>query len=127
MIIDLTEELKQLEKEEARIAKKKEALAARLEKAQEQEKYLDELVEKSGFENPRELVFALVAKYGLKVPGIPGPKGRKVRTRTRITRDLRDHIKSEVQKNGSKNSVSKEMNISYAVISKVVNGEYDHL
>ncbi|MCC5839064.1 MAG: hypothetical protein JJT96_02985 [Opitutales bacterium] len=126
MITDITEELKQLEKEEARIAKKKEALAARLEKAQEQEKYLDELVEKSGLD-PRSLVQALIVKYGVKVQATPGLKGLKTRTRTRITPELRDRIKSAVQENGSKNSVSKEMNISYAVISKVVNGEYDHL
>lgn len=127
MITNLTDELKQLEKQEARIAKRKQALAARLQKAQVQDKKLDELVKKSGFDNPRALVKALMAKYNIKVSATPGAKGKKVRTRTKITPELRDKIKKEVERNGSKNSVSKEMNISYAVISKVINGDYDHL
>lgn len=125
MIVNLVEEYKQLEKEEAKIAKRKQALAEKIQQEKTEDSRLEEVFNNSGFPTPRALVKALMVKYGVKVTG--SVANGKPRKRTKITGELRDAIKREVEEGRSKNSVSKSYEISYAVVSKIVNGDYDHL
>lgn len=126
MIVNLVEEYKALEKEEQKLAKRKESLAQKIEAEKQEDEKLEEVFQQSGFPTPRALVKALMIKYGVKVTG--SVANGKPRKRTRITSELRDTIKQEVLDEGrSKNSVSKTHEISYAVVSKIVNGDYDHL
>jgi len=137
----IKEELKIIEREQARLAKRKQALAVKLEEAKKAEKKLDELVKKSGFKNPRDLILALMDKYGISrisVKGAtkaaaaadkPAKKAGKTtrRKRTKVTAELRDSIKQALAAGESKNAVSKQFNISYIVVGKVAKGAYDEL
>ncbi len=123
----LKEEIKQIEKEEARLARKKEALEVKMKKEAELDKKLDDLFKKSGFKTPRALIKALMNKYGVRVNATAASNGNRTRKRTKITPELRDEIKKKVKGGQSMNSVSKEYSISYAVISKIAKGNYDKL
>ncbi|MDP0500507.1 MAG: hypothetical protein Q7P63_10440 [Verrucomicrobiota bacterium JB022] len=124
-IVELKEELKNLEKEEQKIARMKEQIAAKIQEEKQEDQRLDEIFNNSGYATPRALVKALMVKYGIKVSG--SAANGKPRKRTRITSELRDSVKAEVNAGGSKNSISKKYEISYAVVSKIMKGDYDHL
>jgi FKBP-type peptidyl-prolyl cis-trans isomerase (trigger factor) len=119
-------ELKTLEEEEARLAERKEQLLAQKKETEKKMNQLDKLIEKSGFDSPKELVEAIIERYGVKLSGRTAKKAAR-RTRTRMTAALRDQIKGELESGKSMNKISKETGISYVVIAKVRNGDYDHL
>ena len=122
--------LKQIENSEQALAEERKALQQALEKEKKRDAKLQKLVETSGFDSPRELVMALIEKYNLRVSGrhaAATKSGAKRRKRTTVTAELRDEIKQKVEEVGSMNSVAKEIGISYAVVSKIWNGQYDHL
>ncbi len=129
-LTDIQEQLKQLQQEEERLAERKNQLEKEMKRQAELDKKLDELVKKSGFENARDLVKALVLKYNLRLRGIRDTGAQEKtgrRKRTRITPDVRDMVKREVNENGSSmNAASKKFGISYAVISKIIKGHYDN-
>ena len=83
----------------------------------------------SGFKTPRALVEALVDKYNIRLTGKtkPGAKTGRKRTRTKVTKDLRDAIRKDVKDGMSMNQASKKYQVSYVVVSKIMKGEYDHL
>jgi hypothetical protein len=123
---DIEEQLKQLQQQEANLAQRKAELEAEMKRRTDLDKRLDEIVKNSGYASPRELAQALISKYGLRLAravAIPGEKQR--RKRTRITPELRDQIKKLVNDGTSMNAVSKEQNISYTVVAKIVKGHYD--
>ena len=127
----LKEEIKRIEKEEAKLAKMKAKLEAEIKKVQEKDKKLEGLVQKSGFKNPRALVKALIAKYNLRGFGSLGA-GRKAkkgerRKRTKVTAKLRDDIRKSVKAGTSMNQASKNFGVSYAVVQKVMAGKYNAL
>lgn len=132
MISELQEELKQLEKEEARLAKEKEKLNARIKESKEQDKKLDDLYKKSGYATPRALIKALMGKFNVrsvgraaavKSSGASASTGK--RKRTKVTPELRDAIKKDLKAGASKNSIHNSYEISYAVVTKIANGAYD--
>lgn len=125
---DIEEQLRQLEQQEATLAQRKAELEAEKQRRLELDKRLDEIVEKSGYRSPRDLAQALISKYGLrlaKANALPGEKQR--RKRTRITVELRDSIKKMVNDGTSMNAVSKQQNISYTVVAKIIKGHYDNI
>lgn len=124
MSIDV--ELKRIAKEEAQLAKQKKALVEQQKAAKAAGAKLDTLCKQSGYASPRELVEALIEKYGLRISRkrASGPAGR--RKRTKITPQLRDTVKTRLKKE-SMNRVSKDLEISYAVIAKIAKGHYDKL
>ena len=124
----LRTQLKQIQKEETRLAKKKKELEAALEKAKKQEAKLDGLVKKSGYDSPRDLVEALVDKYNIRLTSnLAGNSNVPKRKRVTVTAELRDKVKATVKGGLSMNKTSKEYNISYAVVSKMISGGYDKL
>lgn len=128
----IQEKLKQLESEQARLEERRAQLEAEMQRQAELDKKLDKLVETSGFANARDLVRALIEKYNLRIvntrgSSAPAETGGR-RKRTRITPELRDAIKKEVNENGtSMNAASKQFGISYAVVVKMIKGAYDNL
>jgi hypothetical protein len=123
---DIEEQLRQLEQQEATLAQRKAELEAEKQRRVELDKRLDEIVQNSGYRNARDLAQALISKYGLrlaKANALPGEKQR--RKRTRITAELRDSIKKMVADGTSMNAVSKQQNISYTVVAKIIKGHYD--
>ena len=128
----LKEEIKKIEKEEAKLAKMKAKLEAEIKKVQEKDKKLEGFMQKSGFKDPRALVKALIAKYNLRGFGAASAAGKvkkkgERRKRTKVTAKLRDDIRKSVKAGTSMNQASKDFNISYAVVQKVTAGKYDNL
>ncbi|MGF1485435.1 MAG: hypothetical protein ACFBZ8_13845 [Opitutales bacterium] len=119
-------QIKDIEKEEERLARKKKDLLEEEKKIQAENAKLDTLIDKSGFKTPKGLVEAIIARYNVKLS--PRTKsGATRRKRTKITAQLRDSIKKAVKAGSSMNQVSKDFQISYAVVAKIMKGEYDKL
>jgi DNA invertase Pin-like site-specific DNA recombinase len=83
-------------------------------------------VKQSGLE-PRDLVFALVDKFGVRLAGRRKGSKRGRRRRTKITAELRDAVKKALKGGASMNATSKHFGISYAVVVKMNKGHYDKL
>ena len=125
---DIEEQLKQLEQQEATIAHRKAELEAEKKRRADLDKRLDEIVASSGYGSARDLAQALISKYGLRLAKAAPLAGEKPRRkRTRITAVLRDSIKKMVADGTSMNAVSKQENISYTVVAKIVKGHYDKI
>lgn len=123
--MNIEEEIKSLEKESARLARRKDELvrlhseeAARLDR-------LGKLFAESGYATPLDFVEALIKKFGLKVTG--DNEFLRKRKRTRVTSNLRDAIKKDCACGMSMNKASKKYDLSYAVVAKVLTGYYDEL
>jgi len=69
----------------------------------------------------------LVEKYSIRLGSLNATATPGKRTRTRITAELRDAVKNEVNAGNTKMSVSKKFGISYVVVGKITKGDYDHL
>jgi succinate dehydrogenase/fumarate reductase flavoprotein subunit len=124
-INDIEEQLRQLQQQEASIAQRKAELEAEMARQAELDKRLDEVVQNSGYRSARDLVQALVSKYGIRIARAPQSGDKPRRKRTRITATLRDDIKARVNAGSSMNSVSKEIGLSYTVVAKIMKGQYD--
>lgn len=123
--MSLNEEILRIEKEEARLARRKEELAAELEKKNEQRTKLEDLYKASGYANPKDLVEALIDLYAIRVTKRLRGTNLTRRKRTKITPELRAAVKKEVKSGVSMNQASKKFAISYAVVAKIMKGAYD--
>ena len=138
-------ELKELEKLEKRIARKKQHLEEQLKADHETAKWYDQVLKESEFKRPKDFVKALMEHFGMRTislskakrgPGRP-PKAaasakKKTKTngrrkRTTVTPDLRDKVKGALEDGLSKSAAAKQFNISYIVIKKIEDGAYDAL
>lgn len=123
--MNISAKLRSLTRAEKRLAKLKQQL---LDKARNQKKLagqLEALVKSTGL-TPRDLVFALVDHYQVRLAGRRKGQGGR-RRRTKITPELRDAVKKMVTGGASMNRTSKEFDLSYAVVLKMVRGKYDKL
>lgn len=124
-------QLKAIEEREKALAAQRKQLEAELEQSRKREAKLEKLFESSGYKTPRDLVSALITKYNIRAGSLKTSKnaeeGKKRRSRTIMTVELRDKLKQEIEQAGSVNAVSKQHGISYSVVSKVWNGFYDEL
>ncbi len=123
----LKDQIRKIEKEEARLARKKKAISEKMKRATELDKKLDQIVKNSGFKNARELIKALSERFNVRMGAKGTAAGGSRRKRTRMTPELRDDIKKDLKAGTSMNATSKKFNISYAVVVKVKNGAYDKL
>lgn len=139
-------ELKELDKLQKRIAKKKQRLEEQMKADQETAKWYDQVLKESGFKRPKDFVKALMEHFGMRTvslakskrgPGRP-PKAAKTATkkktktsgkrkRTTITPEIRDTVKDALKGGLSKNAAAKQFGISYIVIKKIEDGVYDKL
>lgn len=127
---DLTNEIKRLEAETAKLEKQKAELLRKQEEEEQRLKQLDQIVENSGFESAKQLIEALMARYRispsqLSRKGTAG--GGSGRTRTKVTADLRDRIRADLATGMSKTAVGAKHGVSYLVVRGVETGKYDHL
>ncbi len=125
--MNISKELKTIEKEEARLAQLKKNLLLKKKEEEAKDKALETLVKSSGYKTPKALVEALVEKYNVKLTGAVAATAGRKRTRTKVTAELRDAIKKEVKAGASMNAVSKAHKISYVVVAKIMKGGYDKL
>jgi len=122
--MNIAAQLRLLEKTSTRIAKLKKRLLDEARARKTLESRLECLVRASGLP-PRDLVFALVDHYKIRLAGRRKNRGR--RRRTTITAELRDAVKNKVNGGVSMNRTAKEFAISYAVVIKMMRGHYDKL
>ena len=115
-------ELKVIAQEEAKLARKRKKLESKLAKASALDAKLEEIVTNSGFKTAKSLIKALTNKYVKGAGSLI-----ETRKRTRMSADLRDEIKADLANGISMNGAAKSRGISYQVVVKVKNGEYDHL
>lgn len=121
--MDLEKQIKDLEQEEIKLAQKKIELKEKKKLFEDLDSKIEKFFSES-ITSPKELAEALIEKYGIKINARkPGTR----RKRTTITADLRDTVKSYVNSGQSMNAISKQMEISYAVVVKIMKGAYDHL
>lgn len=122
--MDLEQQIQDLEQEEAKLVQKKLKLEEKKKLFSELDHKIENFFHESKSVCPKELAEALIEKYSLQ---INTEKSETRRKRTTITADLRDTIKSRVNSGESMNAISKQMELSYSVVVKIMNGAYDHL
>jgi len=120
---ELDTNLRNIDREIARLQKERERIEAKQAEKEAQRAKLEELVKGSGYDSPAALVSALVSNFGLDPKAAKGGK----RKRTKVTAELRDSIRGEVNGGTSMNKTAKKYEISYAVVVKIMKGEYDAL
>lgn len=121
--MDIDKEIKEVEREEARLAERKKELQDKQERRKAVDSKLDVFFVDDSI-SPKDLAEAIIEKYGLK---LSARKSGTRRRRTTITAELRDAVKGAVNSGLSMNSVSKQFEISYAVVVKIMKGSYNHL
>lgn len=126
-MIDIEKKLKELENEERKLADKKQKLIEEQKLIEARQAKLQDLYNNSGYNTPRELVEDLIQKFGLRLGTSSSSDSQPRRTRTRITAQLRDAVKADIEAGNTKVSVSKKHGISYVVVGKIAKGEYDKL
>jgi hypothetical protein len=117
------DEIKSVDKEVARLARKKEELLRRQQLEAAKEEQLNGVLVASGYETPVALVDAFIRRFGLRVTG--ENTLRRKRKRTTVTAELCDAIRQDCSGGLSMNRASKKHGISYAVVTKILNGVYD--
>lgn len=122
--MDLEKQLKDLENEQERLAQMKLELREKKKLYDDLDGQMKKFLNETTFSTPKELAEAIIDKYGIK---ISQRKSGNRRRRTTITATLRDTVKSYVNSGQSMNAVSKQLEISYAVVVKIMKGTYDHL
>lgn len=129
MTPDITSEIRRLEQEAAKLEKQKADLLKKQEEQEEQLKKLDSLVDQSGFDTAKQLIEALMVRFKIS-PSQLNKKASPIagtRTRTRVTAELRDGVRSDLAAGMSKTNVGKKYGISYLVVRGVETGKYDSL
>jgi FKBP-type peptidyl-prolyl cis-trans isomerase (trigger factor) len=124
--MDIDKELKRIEQQKKELQKQRQQLLEQKRKRIAALSKLNTLVKQSGFDTPKALVEALIEVYGIELGQGRSAVSVKRRKHTKMTVGLRDQIRVML-KDRSMNQVSKELQISYAVIAKVSNGAYDKL
>ncbi len=122
----IDDELKRIEQEKKNLQKRKQQLLEQKKKRKAALSKLNSLVKQSGFDTPKALVEALIETYDIRLHQGRDTAPAKRRKHTRMTPELRNRIKVML-KAQSMSRVSKELQISYAVIAKVANGAYNKL
>jgi tRNA A37 N6-isopentenylltransferase MiaA len=120
----IEKELRDLEKKEAHLFKKKAELIRILQEDEMRSHRLQEIFDSSGYSSPLHLVEALIRKFSIRVTG--ENSFAKKRKRTHVTAELRDNIRQECSSGLSMNRASKKYGVSYAVVTRVMQGRYDH-
>ena len=123
--MDLNKQIKELEEEAKRLEEKKKELEEKKKLREVLDEKLEQFFSESNFASPKDLAEALIEKYGIRLN--TRKSGGTRRKRTTIIAELRDEVKRRVRSGISMNAVSKEMEISYAVVVKIMKGTYDHL
>lgn len=128
------EQLKELEREQQRLAKLKETLEKDLKEAAEQAKWYVQVLKESGMNSPRQLIKEMMRHFNIRSISLKesgdAPVAAKAssggrRRRSKVTPDLRDKIKAALAKKVSKKQIALDYKVSYPVVKNVEDGKYD--
>lgn len=129
--MEIADELKALEAEKKALAAREKELKELAKEQKAAAQKLEQLFKSSDYETPKALVEALIEHFSITFRGRKKGSVKKKadgaprRRRTKVTAELRDAIKAEVEGGASMNQVAKAREISYSVVSKICKGEYD--
>jgi hypothetical protein len=123
--MNLKSKLRSIERAGRRLARQKQRLLGYAQEEKALAAKIEKLVRQIGLP-PRDLVFALVDRYKVRLAGRRKGQGGR-RKRTKITAELRDAVKKRVAGGVSMNRASQEFGLSYAVVIKMVRGHYAKL
>lgn len=131
----IAEELKELERLEQQLADKRAKLEEQAKAEAELSQWYDGVLSESGHTQPRELIKSMMRHFGLRTVSLAGVRSEGSqgsqtsgkRHRTKMTAGLRDAIKSELAGGAKKSQIIRQHNVSFAVVKKVLAGEYDSL
>ncbi len=123
--MDLQKELKELEQESVRLARKREALLQKEAQVQNEGGRLEALFNDSGYQTPKALVDALILKFRVQPTEYNPETGR--RRHVRVHKALRDAIKVDLGRGMTVAAVSRRHEICYTVACRISKGLYDHL
>ena len=102
--MNILKRIKDLEKEEAKLAGERKALSDELKEAEALQGKLDDLVKNSGYKSARALVDAIIAKYSLRMgkrrAGAAAPARKAVRKTVRKV--ARKAVRKRVARKGAK-------------------------
>lgn len=118
-------ELREIQKEQARLEARRQRLENKAATDEGLKAKIEAFAQENGFSSGKAFVKKASDIFGVFAAGGTSAMGR--RKRTTVTSDLRDAVKAEVSAGKAKNAVSKERQISYIVIDKIVKGQYDHI
>ena len=121
--MNLQNKLRSLDRAHSRLAKQKQRLLGYAQEEKVLAGKIEKLVKQIGLP-PRDLVFALVDQYKVRLAGRRKGQGRR-RKRTKITAELCEAVTKRVKSGVSMNRASQEFGLSYAVVIKMVRGHYD--
>ena len=127
MLLNVEKEIKDIEKEFARLSSRKQELLEKEQFYKEMDSKLESIFTQSGFATPKEFVLALANKYNVRIEKKAEEGEPARRKRTRITKELRDAIKGFIAQNNSMNAAARQFNLSYAVVVKINKGIYDNI
>lgn len=132
-------QIKELERQASLIERRKQELKEQLEAEKEQAKWYDQVLKESGYTKPRDFIKSAMEHFGIRQISLGKARGGAAvgiasaaasngkRSRTKVTADLRDKIKSALREGRSKNSIKDEFGVSYPVVKKIEDGGYDKL
>jgi hypothetical protein len=123
--MDLQKEIKEIEQEALRLARKREALLQKELQVQNEGHKLESLFKDSGYQTPKALVDALILKFRVQPTEYNPETGR--RKHIRVHKNLRDTIKHDLSTGMTVAAVARRHEICYTVASRISKGLYDHL
>lgn len=123
--MDLQKEIKDLEQEAIRLARKREALLQKEMQVQSEGHKLENLFQNSGYQTPKALIDALILKFRVQPTEYNPETGR--RKHIRVYKGLRDAIKTDLNMGMTVAAAARRHQICYTVASRISKGMYDHL
>jgi len=136
--MNVNDELKKLEQEAKRLAKRKQALEAKAKAQKDADQKVEKLIKESGYKTPRSLIKAIMQKSGIRSvtlsksasstasPSTKAFSGKK-RSRVTVTSKLRDDIKKALETDTTYTDIAEKFGVSYPVVKKIEAGGYDKL
>lgn len=124
----IEEELRALEKQEARLLEERAKLYAEYERLKRLSEGLDSLVEESPYDNATELAIGLINYYRIDPTHLTEVSANARKPRKRVTPRIRDRVLSLLRNESMTQAQAAEAcGVSQSVVFKINNGGYDHL
>ncbi|MGE9296718.1 MAG: hypothetical protein ACQKBV_10555, partial [Puniceicoccales bacterium] len=119
--MEIADQLKALEAEKKALAAREKELKELAKEQKAAGQKLEQIVKQSEYDTAKALVEALIEHFNISFRGRRKKTATKAdgtprRRRTKVTPELRDEVKAEVENGASMNQVAKAREISYAVI-----------
>ncbi|NLE06959.1 MAG: hypothetical protein GX638_19440 [Crenarchaeota archaeon] len=124
---EINKQLKDLENQLSKLEERRQKLLLAQQEAEERRAKLDDLIKNSGYPDAKSLVEDLINKFGIRVSGGEAAEKSGRKPRIEMSAQIRDAIRTDLATNMKKSKIAKKHFVSYAVVTKVEKGAYNHL